>query len=353
MSEARWLVLQEGARRRWGGDIRRALILAPLAERTSAVVANGWTPAVIRDGIRRARRPGLGVGRRRPPPRLASAELLPATGLDELLGAVEPMLLDVHDDPLAQRSLLGIDGSDPGLERRWRTNVAAFHWLVAPSASFAELAGLPATRTIVVSNGTDPRHVVAGPPPDRPAIGVVSGAAPGRGIETLVAAARLLRSDHPDLVLHLWLAAPNDPARAYLERLAADLAGDAWIEIGPAPYDRLGAVLGRATVLCVPHPPGAYFDAAMPVKLFDSMAAARPVVVTPRTEMAAVVRRTSSGAVAEGDRPEDLADAIAPFLDDADRAGAAGAAGRRAAERDYDWRLLGSALADAVLERLG
>jgi glycosyltransferase involved in cell wall biosynthesis len=210
------------------------------------------------------------------------------------------------------------------------------------------MAGLDVDRRVIVSNGTDPRHVTAAPFPDRPAIGVVSGAAPGRGIETLVHAARLVRRDVPDLRLHLWLSAPTDAARAYVAELA-ETAAEPWIEIAPAPYETLGDALALATVLCVPHPPGEYLDAALPVKLFDSMAAGRPLVVTPRRETALVVERTGAGTVARGDRPEDLAEAIAAYLADPDFARRTGAAARSTAEREFDWRILGDRLAERVL----
>jgi len=104
---------------------------------------------------------------------------------------------------------------------------------------------------------------------------MVSGAAPGRGIELLIDAARRLRASHPDLVLHLWLQPTGDDGVTYLAALRA-ATPEPWIEIGPAPYASLGDALGQATVLTIPHPPGTYMDVALPVKLFDSLAPAGP-----------------------------------------------------------------------------
>jgi glycosyltransferase involved in cell wall biosynthesis len=349
-TDDRWLVLQEGDRRRWGGDLRRAFIFAPLAERTGATVGTAWTASAVRAAARRAdagRRPWT----RRPRPRLATAELLPLEVLGELGRLARPFALDVHDDPLAQREVLGLPPLTTGdpLERRWRGNVERFAWLVAPSASFAALAGLDPARTIVVPNGTDTRHVRPAPLPAVPTIGLVSGAAPGRGVEALVEAARLLHGERPELRLRLWLAAAGDHGAAWLAGLADACAADPWIEIGAAPYEMLGDALATASVLVVPHPAGAYFDAAVPVKLFDGMAAGRPVVVTPRTETRVVVEAAGAGVVAAGDGPEDLAAALRPVLDDPALAARLGAAARRAAETRYDWRVLGDGLADRLL----
>jgi glycosyltransferase involved in cell wall biosynthesis len=151
--------------------------------------------------------------------------------------------------------------------------------------------------------------------------------------------------------LLLWLVATGRDSQAYLDGLVATLAAEPWIEIGSAPYDRMADELGRATVIAIPHPPGDYLDAALPIKLVDAMAAGRPVVVTPRTETARIVREAACGIVA-GDRAGDLATAIATLLDDPPRAAELGANGRRAAEVEYDWRGIGEMVARAVLARV-
>jgi glycosyltransferase involved in cell wall biosynthesis len=110
----------------------------------------------------------------------------------------------------------------------------------------------------------------------------------------------------------------------------------------------LPAELARASVLAIPHPPGAYLDVALPIKLVDAMAAGRPLAITPRTESARIVRAADAGIVA-GDGPEALAAALVTLLDDAPLAARLGANGRRAAERDYDWRVIAAAVADRVL----
>jgi glycosyltransferase involved in cell wall biosynthesis len=83
------------------------------------------------------------------------------------------------------------------------------------------------------------------------------------------------------------------------------------------------------------------------------MAAGRPVVVTPRVETAAVIRRHDAGVVAGGDTADDLASALRSVLDDPVAASRMGAAGRRAAEETYDWRIVGDRIADEVLRREG
>ena len=161
---------------------------------------------------------------------------------------------------------------------------------------------------------------------------MVSGASPGREIETLIEAARQLRSAVPDLRLLLWLVATSKESEAYLAGVRSLVDGDPWIELAAAPYERLGAELARATILCIAHPANAYMDVALPVKLFDSMAAGRPLLVTPRRETAALVERHHAGLVTAGDTPEDIASGALRLLDDPALTHRLGAAGRDAAE---------------------
>lgn len=349
---APWVVLQT-RRGRWGGDLRRAHIFRVLAERTGAVIEDGLNRATLERAVRRS------IGRPIPWLRrvnLASPELLTPGAVVLARRITHPVALDVHDEPVAQADALGV--ALPAEVRRAETerlasNLAAFALHVVPSASFAELIGLDARRVIVAPNGSDTDHVIPEPWPDQPALGFVSGAAPGRGIEDLVEAARALRSAIPELRLLLWLAASGPDAERYLAGLRAATERDAWVEIAEAPYERLSAALGRATVLVIPHPANAYTDVAVPVKLLDSMAAGRPVVVTPRIETRRIVEAAAAGRVTAGDAPDDLAATILPLLQDAGLARRLGANGRAAAVQEFDWRVIGGRVADAVLARDG
>jgi glycosyltransferase involved in cell wall biosynthesis len=236
---------------------------------------------------------------------------------------------------------------------RKRANLQAFRWHVVPTASFAEHIGLDMSRVIIAGNGTDTTRVVPGEWPEDPAIGMVSGAAPGRGIETLIVAARELHEVIPELRLLLWLAATGEDSETYLRGLERSTATDRWIEISTADYDELSVALRQATVLAIPHPPGEYHDIALPVKLLDSMAAGRPLVVTPRTEVRAVVEQHRAGLVTPGETPEDLAATMRQLIEDDALAREIGARARRAAEAFYDWDVVGDRLASAVLEREG
>ncbi|MEO8208195.1 MAG: glycosyltransferase family 4 protein [Chloroflexota bacterium] len=359
---ADWLVMREDRTPRWGGEIRRHHIFSRLAERTGAqILEGGWSDA----GLRRAT---LGPLRARLPmwlstrsarsrlPRLAASEKLREKTLASAILLADPAVVAIYDDPIAQAATLGVT-LDPAwaatLRRRQRANREAFRWQVVPTASFADLAGLDPDRVIVGGNGADTARVHVGPWPERATIGMVSGAAPGRGIELLVNAAEIARQTISELELRLWLVATNEETAAYLEGIRKSVAREPWIKIGGAPYGQLGETLAEATILVIPHPPGAYMDVALPVKLFDSLAAGRPLVITPRRESAAIVREFGVGIVAGGDTAEDLARAMVALLSDPVRARSMGVVARAVAEREFDWRVVGDRIADEVLRREG
>lgn len=347
----RWVVLRDPDRIRWGGDLRRRHLLTSLAEQTGAEVVEDWSAGTLDAAIGRA-----GGGPHRiwgARPSVASAEFL----RDRLLTTLRrrrshAVALDVHDDAVLQHDALGLALSPERvdeLRRLARQNLDAFAWHIVQSRSFAALPGYDPRRCIVAGNGCDTDHIRPRPFPTQPMVGYVSGAAPRRGTETLIEAARLARSQVPDLRLALWLVATEEAGQRYLDGLREQVRHDDWITIGPAPYADLGDVLGQASILCVPSPPHPYHDAVLPIKLFDSMAAGRPLMVTPRTEMAAVVRDREAGLVAADDGPDAFAAGLLALLSDPTRAQRLGANGRRAAVEAFDWRLIGDRLASDLM----
>jgi glycosyltransferase involved in cell wall biosynthesis len=322
----RWFVIRAGREKRWGGEVRRQHLFERFAERTNARVFETWTN--MQRNVRRY--PWWNVPARiQGRPRLVSSEQPPETVMAWVAERTDPVAVAIYDDAVAQADALGLDVASAvtaDAVRRRQLSLTTFRWHVVPTASFARLARLDARHIIVGGNGTNSDAIRPGPWPSVPAIGFVSGAAPGRGIESLIDAGRLVRAGLPELRLYLWLISTSPESELYLNDLRAATSGDEWVEIAHVPYAGLGAALARASVLSIPHPRNAYMDVALPVKLFDSMSAGRPLVVTPRLETAAIIQRYEVGLVTEGDSPYDLA---------------------------TDWRIVGDRIASALLAREG
>ena len=340
-----WVVLSGGRRLRWGGDVRRHYLLRPLVNVARARNVGSWTA----DRLRVALDEG-GLDR----PRLASVEFLDRETLDLATRRTRPMVVDFHDEPIAHAAALGHTlSADRAVELRnlVETNLAAFRDVICQSPEFVRLVGLDAQRTFIAPSGTDSRLIVPGPWPELPVVGMVSGASPGRGIEALVAACRLLRADLPKLRLWFALAGTTDSGRAYLLELVESLAAEPWITIEAVPYPEIGPRLAATSVLVIPHPADPYWDAVLPIKMFDYLAAGRPVVATPRSATASLLVGCAAGVVADGDEPSQLADAIGRLLEDDGLSRRMGAAGRTAAETTYDWSVIGRRLAIDIVRR--
>ena len=277
-----WIVIRGARRGRWGGELRRHYIFDRLARRTAArVVEDDRHARVLRRAARGAigNLPGAVVGgpaHHGPRARLVASEKLRQSMLEAAQRFTDPTVVAIYDDPVTQARALGVAMAPEWaaeVARRQARTIAAFRWLVVPTGSFADLVGLERERVIVGGNGTDTERIRSGPWPAMPTVGVVSAAAPGRGLEMLIEAARLTREVVPDLHLRMWLVAMSASTEDYLASLRRQVAGDPWVAIGTAPYDRLGEALVSVSVLTIPHPPNDYLDVALPVKLFDSAAA--------------------------------------------------------------------------------
>lgn len=346
MLRDRWLVTGVAPRPTDGGTLRMHHIFRDLIRRTDAVSTPGGGGRAMLTAL--LRRPSHLRAR------LAAAHLLTPRGWEVLRHTVRPTVLDLHDHPVIHREALGFPlAAREGrrMEAVVASLVGSFAWTIVQTDAFGELAGVDRDRRIVIPNGTDTRHIRVEPPGSTPTVAMVSGAAPGRGIEALLGAVSAVRTSQPEVKLNLGLIPAGGLAasRGYLDSLRQRVAGSTWVTISEVPYERLSAFLGAAAVLVIPHPPHVYWDAIVPIKLFDCLAAGRPLVVTPRTETARVIREASAGVVSRSDAVDDFAAALLDVLGDARRAGEMGGNARRAAEERYDWRLLSRRVADAVL----
>jgi glycosyltransferase involved in cell wall biosynthesis len=351
--ERRWLAILETSRERWGGERRRRHIFRALAQRTGGQIVSGWSVEAVGPSL--DARPRLPILRSLVPrPKLVSGEMLDLDVLALVEERSEPVAVAIYDDPIPHHDAIGLP-LDPAraeaLRRRRDENIRAFRWQVMPTLALGELAGLPPEKVIAGENGTDAERIRPGMWPDDPAIGFISGAAPARGIEALIEAARQIHSEIPELRLLLWLVATGGPSGAYLKDLTESVRRERWIEIGAVGRDDLSHALRQATVMCIPHPAHPYWDATLPVKIFDAFAAGRPLVITPLTETQRLVERHGVGIAASGDTADDLATAIGSLLRDEAEAKRIGAVARDVAERVYDWPIVSDRIATAILER--
>jgi glycosyltransferase involved in cell wall biosynthesis len=150
-----------------------------------------------------------------------------------------------------------------------------------------------------------------------------------QGLDHLVAAAERLREDDVFITL-----VGDGPVKQALKDRAAT-SGPLPIQfIDPQPADAMPAWIASADVSLVPlamHIPG-----AVPSKLYEAMASARPVVLMASGEAADVVRRHECGVVVESGDVGNLTASLRALARDAGLRDRLGRAGREAAKQQFD-----------------
>jgi glycosyltransferase involved in cell wall biosynthesis len=105
--------------------------------------------------------------------------------------------------------------------------------------------------------------------------------------------------------------------------------------LGAVPADRIPALYAETDAAVVMLRDLPIFEGALPTKMLEAMAAARPIVLAARGEAARLVEKEGCGVVVPPEDPRALAAALSALATDPGRRAAMGAAGRHAAERDF------------------
>jgi glycosyltransferase involved in cell wall biosynthesis len=236
------------------------------------------------------------------------------------------------------------------VERRTLAKAAGLHATSALEAAEVARLGLPLPPVFLVPNGVEPEPYLPGTPVSAPVRRLLDGGpfllflgrlSWKKGLDRLIPA-----------LVHvpgaLLAVAGNDEEgiRPKLERLAAEngVAGRV-VFLGPVEGDDKTALLHRAYALVLSSYSENFGNAVL-----ESMAAGRPVVVTPAVGLAGVVRESGAGIVVDGD-PERLGAALREVLADPERADEMGRRGAQAAARRFGWDAVAAEM-EAVYERM-
>lgn len=152
-----------------------------------------------------------------------------------------------------------------------------------------------------------------------------------QGLETVVAAARLLAAEPAGSPL--FLLAGAGPGREELERAAAGLPNLRFLPLQPE--ERFNEFLNLGDIHLMPQRRDAA-DLVMPSKLGAVLAAGKPVIATvpPGTQIARTLG--AAGGIVPPEDPERLAQAIRELAGDVPRRVAMGAAARRIARETFE-----------------
>ena len=135
----------------------------------------------------------------------------------------------------------------------------------------------------------------------------------------------------------------DGPARGTLEAQAEALGLRASVAfVGRVPYARVPLYLGAAD--CCVAPFTARRGETSPLKLFDYLAAGRPVVASAIPAIADLIKVSGAIVPVPPEDPHLLAEEVAALLGDPQRRQVLGEAGRRYVEAHHGWDLLAKQL---------
>lgn len=166
-----------------------------------------------------------------------------------------------------------------------------------------------------------------------------------RGTMTLLQALDLLREELPDLQLLMVGSSSQDrELHRYVRRrnLEPFVSFEGW-----QTPDRLPAYLAASDLCLSPLLRNLHHDTTFANKIFQYMAAGKPVVVSDCPAQADLVRNEGCGAVFRAGDAEDLAARIRELYADGPLRERMGRAGEKAVRERWNWRVTGQALPEA------
>jgi glycosyltransferase involved in cell wall biosynthesis len=214
---------------------------------------------------------------------------------------------------------------------------------------------VPADRIVVNPNGVDPSMFRVDLVGDavRARYGLESSVVVGfsgtfgawHGIPTLAAAIPLVLAARPDV---RWLVIGDGPLRSTLDDA---VHGDQRvIRPGMLPHAEMPTHLAACDMLVSPHgrqaDGGEFFGS--PTKLYEYMAAGRPIVASRIGQIAEVLENEVTALLVPPDDATALAEAIVRLVDDGCLRARLGHAARQAAEQRHTWRQNAARVLDAL-----
>jgi len=240
------------------------------------------------------------------------------------------IVYDVADIPHLQNFYFGGKVIDTSLARRFYSLINLADVTIFVSQSAPDLVGRYALRnkkTMIVPNASDPGFFKASAvQTDTKIILYVGGYSSARGVDDLVAAFNILKKKYPNVKLRLIGA--NMPLKFRSDRILVER---------DKVYKDMPKIFAESYLCVIPHKRNRYMDAALPVKLFDAMASARPIVTTDCSETKNLVKKEKCGIVSH-DNPLSLADAMEYLILNPQIAKEIGNHGREAVLKRHSWK---------------
>jgi len=166
----------------------------------------------------------------------------------------------------------------------------------------------------------------------------IGGVSRDRGYQVMVDAMRIVKGKEPRA--RCIIVGPMNKAglpEMFLER-EASLLQEGGIELtGEVPHQEISRLLSKATIGWYPVLPTPNYLKAIPIKIFEYMAARLPVICSDMGFAKEIIKEAQCGLLAEAGNPEAHAAAILYLLNHPEERRRMGENGRRAVIEKYNW----------------
>jgi len=161
-----------------------------------------------------------------------------------------------------------------------------------------------------------------------------------QSVGTVLMAARAL-SDHRDIKFHLY---GDGPMKPLLVKLRDDLGLSQVTFHDHQPKSRMPEIFASFDVALVPLRIGRISEGTLPAKMYEAMAAAKPVVLAAEGEAPRMLQAAQGGLCSPPEDGDAMAQAILQLYRDRELARRMGQNGRRYAELHFDWKVIAANL---------
>lgn len=153
-----------------------------------------------------------------------------------------------------------------------------------------------------------------------------------KGVDDLIAAVNELRKKND--AIHLLIVGA-DKENPYVQKLKEEEG--ITIE-GYRDHKEMPEFLAASDIVCIPQKNTKSANAQLPIKTFEPMAMAKPVITTNTTDMKEIF--TNCGTVVAPDAPDELKNAILRYADDKELRRQHGKIAREECVKKYSWKIM-------------
>lgn len=179
-----------------------------------------------------------------------------------------------------------------------------------------------------------------------PVVGYVGSLLDYEGIDLLIRAIATLHGEGRPV---RGLIVGGGPELSHLQRLVTELSMEGIVELtGPIDATAVPQYYERIDVCPLPRLSTPATEAVSPLKPFEAMAMALPLVVSDVAALSEIVAESGAGLTFRAGDAADLAAKLAEVLSMPDRGAALGARGRAFVEQNHTWEVVGASLHDAL-----